>query len=164
MDTDIYDVNWELDQDDAMTVFFGKDWSGDIKSKMCSKRTSKKCLCSPKPAVLLDLRLSEDFDIAHISGSTSSPLRSLSSVTASPFDDVDVLERQWRDLKGTLDGNEVSCGGTSGPIVVVCYQGETARLACSVLRGQGKETYSLRGGMAAVLMGFQNENSPNRLA
>lgn len=149
----MYDPNWEIDSHEAGTMLYGTSWSGDMKARLCFNQFTLNGFKSSNLSVLLDLRSSEDFSLVHISGATSTPLSSLNSVTVSPFDDVEILDMQWRDLKRKLSGHEFFRGLdlASGPVIVVCYHGETARLACSMMRAQNIEAYSIKGGMSAVI-------------
>ena len=97
---------------------------------------------------LLDLRSSEDFELAHLDFAVNVPLSGLNATTKSPFEDDEILERQWRDLRemSRREGYFCCIGPLVGPTVMLCYHGETARLACSVMRERGIETYSIKGG------------------
>ena len=158
-------------------MIYGKDWSGDLRTKLyCATSTPggpqsglqnglqnglpyglpnglQNGFHSANSTMLLDLRSIEDFNTAHMYGAVTTPLHSLTAATASPFDDVEVLKTQWRELKEKMSGYEFSYSADpeSGPVIVVCYHGETARLACSIMRAQGIECYSIKGGMSAVL-------------
>lgn len=153
-----------------MEMFHSKNWSGDLRSKLrCTAGPQERSLQSdlqngaqrglqngvhsPTSTALLDLRSSEDFHAAHICDAVSTPLRSLTAATPSPFDDVEVLKTQWKELKDKVSEFDFFQDPrlSSGPVIVVCYHGETARLACSIMRAQGIETYSIKGGMTAVL-------------
>lgn len=89
----------------------------------------------------------------------------------SPFFDSATLERQWRELEAFFgaqvercsfasqeaNGNDDDQEGEDGkaPLrdrraLVVCYNGDTARVATSVLRAKGVEAESIKGGAAAV--------------
>lgn len=148
----MYDPNWELNSHEAMTMLYGREWSGDLKTKLYCNQSTPKSFSSSNLSMLLDLRSSEDFSIVHISGAKSMPLDSLTPATVSPFDDVKVLDMQWRDLKHKLSGPEfLEMDIVSRPVIMVCYHGETARLACSIMRAQSIEAYSIKGGISAVI-------------
>lgn len=110
-------------------------------------------LHSSNSIALLDLRSREDFHAAHICYAVSTPLRSLTAATPSPFNDVEVLKTQWTELRDQVEGHVSfqDAKSSSRTVIVVCYHGETARLACSIMRAQGANTYSIKGGMSAVL-------------
>lgn len=169
-----------------MKMVHSKEWSGDLRSKLrfsvsLPGRNLQDCLQngvgsgrqndlhnglhSSLSSTLLDLRSSEDFHAAHFCDAVNTPLRSLTAATPSPFNDVEVLKTQWRELKDEVGGhgtfpNTIS---KSGPVVVVCYHGETARLACSLMRAQGIETYSIKGGMSVVLDAMKFEDDGKQL-
>jgi len=96
---------------------------------------------------VLDLRQSTDYDIWHLPGSQNKPLSSLGPHTPSPFSDAGVLEAQWVELEKIF--NDVS---DLRHVLVVCYNGDSARVATSVLRAKGLEADSVRGGYGALKM------------
>lgn len=102
-------------------------------------------------AVLIDLRKPEDFSKSHIPGSCNLPLQSCNASTPSPFFNAAVLEKQWSELEATFTLDRISAHDLAGKqVYVVCYQGDTARVATSVLRAKGITASSVKGGMAAV--------------
>lgn len=101
---------------------------------------------------VLDLRKAADFDSWHLPGSVNLPLQTLDSHTPKPFAHPKVLEAQWRELESVFTDLAVV-----GPlhehhphVLVICYNGDTARVATSVLRAKGIEADSLRGGYKAL--------------
>lgn len=102
---------------------------------------------------LVDLRSTQDFDHSHICGSISTPLDGLTAASGPPFDNVPVLYERWKAMKAKFAGGELPRGleGISGPMIVLCYDGETSRLATAVMRAEGMEAYSIEGGMDVVL-------------
>ena len=104
--------------------------------------------------VLLDLRGPEDFACGHISAAINFPLKALKRETSSPFQDSSVLESQWLELEsmfhsgGSLESASAMDGGQ--PIILVCYEGDTSRVATSVLRSRGIEALSIAGGMEGL--------------
>ena len=157
VDTDEYDGRLELHTDAAMTMLYGQDW-GKTTYPLCGKavpngdihNNSTKPAHPPKVTVI-DLRSSQDFDDEHISGAISTPLANLTAATPAPSDDVDTLQQQWKDLKAKCKGEEFKdiLKAASSPCLVLCYNGETSRIATAVLRAQGVEAYSVLGGIAA---------------
>lgn len=105
---------------------------------------------------MIDLRQPADFQSWHLPGSANYPLVSLRPHTASPFSDAGVLEAQWVELERIF--HDVS----GGHVLVVCYDGDTARVATSVLRAKGLEADSVRGGHRALklLTGEQTAIKP----
>jgi rhodanese-related sulfurtransferase len=101
--------------------------------------------------VVLDLRKPEDFRTTHIPGSCNLPLQSVDASTQSPFFDSTILEKQWRELDATFTPDRISAYDLAGKqVYLVCYHGDTARVATSVLRAKGITATSVKGGMAAV--------------
>lgn len=101
---------------------------------------------APSSSLVIDLRATSDFNSLHIHGSINKPLDSLTPGTQSPFDQKSVLCAQAKDIECIV--KDLSDGDTV-PILVICYSGETSRLACSILRHRGIESYSLKGGFSA---------------
>jgi cysteine synthase A len=61
------------------------------------------------------------------------------------------LERQWKELNAKLSGidrraNELTASGGRDNILMVCYTGDTARIATSTLRAREIQAFSLKGG------------------
>ncbi|VUC23400.1 unnamed protein product [Clonostachys rosea] len=137
LDQGPYSPEWELTLEQAVAIanlrqsILTRDGDGYIAQDTC---------------LVVDLRAASDFNSLHISGSINRPLDSLESDTDSPFNQKSVLCAQAREIeciaKDLSTGNRV-------PILVVCYHGETSRLACSILRHRGMEAYSLKGGFGA---------------
>ncbi|KAG9193674.1 cysteine synthase [Alternaria panax] len=102
-------------------------------------------------AVLLDLRKPEDFVTSHIPGSFNLPLQSLNASTLNPFADATVLEKQWRELEATFTPERINAHELAGKSVyIVCYGGDTARVATSVLRAKAISASSVKGGITAL--------------
>lgn len=102
-------------------------------------------------AVMLDLRKTEDFSESHIPGSCNLPLQSSNASTPSPFFDATVLENQWKELEATFTRDRINAYDLPGKeVYVVCYEGDTARVATSVLRAKGIVASSVKGGFAAI--------------
>ncbi|RAK85693.1 cysteine synthase B [Aspergillus costaricaensis CBS 115574] len=116
---------------------------------------------------VLDLRTAGDFGTWHLPGSVNIPLHSLDSHTAKPFSDADVLEAQWLELEALFSNADV-LGKLSGQqVLMLCYHGDTARVASSVLRAKGIAAVSLRGGYQALkdhlLWGSSNGVESNKM-
>ncbi|GMF79019.1 unnamed protein product [Aspergillus oryzae] len=99
---------------------------------------------------VLDLRTTADFASWHLPGSVNIPLRSLDSHTVKTFSDPGVLEAQWSELEAMFKDPSVITKLDSHHVLVICYNGDTARVATSVLRAKGIEADSLRGGYQAL--------------
>ena len=108
--------------------------------------------------VLLDLRRGEDFQTWKFPLSINLPLEALNSDTRSPFEDSTMLEKQWLELeslfKNELPGNppmnEKSLVGNQ--VLVICYDGDTSRVATSILRAKNIEAFSMRSGIRGILL------------
>jgi cysteine synthase A len=139
-----YDGRWELSPQQCHEKL-GIDIS-DVQQKAPSCKQ-----CVDKGIKIIDLRSAKDFEACHIRGSLSMPLDSLTSDLPSPFASADVMERQWKELCGKFSEND---GGALGfatmsdweDVLVVCYTGDTARVATSILRKKGIQAFSLESG------------------
>jgi rhodanese-related sulfurtransferase len=126
-----YDKAWELEVAEAISWFSNH-------------------IAGPK-VVLIDLRKPGDFVENNIPGSYNMPLQSLNSATSSPFFDAAVLERQWKELDTMFSSDRISAYDLLDKCVaVVCYVGDTARVATSVLRAKGITASSINGGFRAM--------------
>lgn len=103
---------------------------------------------------VIDLRSSQDFNNGHLPGANNIPLATLTAETPSPFEDVNVLQTQWKILRAMCDENgelgHLSSTTISGSNVLLCYNGETSRLATAVMRARGIRAYSGKGGVNAI--------------
>ena len=100
----------------------------------------------------MDLRKPDDFLATNIPGSYNLPLQSLTSSTPSPFFDAAILERQWKELDDMLSHNTISAYDLAGKNVgVICYDGDTARVATSVLRAKDISASSIKGGFRTLV-------------
>lgn len=63
-----------------------------------------------------------------------------------------MLESQWKELEATFTPDRIGAHDLAGrDVFVVCYAGDTARVAASVLRARGIAAFSVKGGHAALL-------------
>ncbi|WQF79224.1 Putative Rhodanese-like domain, tryptophan synthase beta chain-like, PALP domain-containing protein [Colletotrichum destructivum] len=101
---------------------------------------------------IIDLRKPEDFQTHHIPGSENIPV--VESSDWKPFSDAKILEKVWLKLEATLDPKtetgKILEAYRQKPIVVLCYDGDSSRVATSVLRARGFEADSVRGGFRAL--------------
>lgn len=130
-----YDESWERDALDVLPEFYGSPTNSWGLDDIVLKPQSR----------VLDLRQPVDFHAWHLPGSTNHPLDSLGPHTPSPFSDPGVLEAQWLELEQRFHD-------VAGHVLVVCYDGDSARVATSVLRARGLEADSVRGGHRALKM------------
>ena len=161
IDTHGYDPQWELEVEEAWAKLYPK--SAMARTKTIYQSSSRNATSGDVlVANLLDLRSNEDYADGHMHGAVNMPLDSLMAMTPSPFDDVTVLETQWRGLQAMFTGGAQELSQKIGKaastvFVLLCYSGETSRLASSVLREKGIEAYSVKGGMSAVSQAMGNE-------
>jgi rhodanese-related sulfurtransferase len=127
-----YDEAWELQPTEAVSHF----WQSVL---------------TDQPTVLIDLRKPGDFIASQIPSSYNLPLQSLNASTTSPFFDAAVLEKQWKELDAMFSQNTLNAYDLAGKkIGVLCYDGDTARVATSVLRAKGIAASSIKGGFQAL--------------
>ena len=131
-----YDEAWERSFVDAVVDYYD------------SHTLRQNCL-------VLDLRSAKDFYAGHLPQAINVPLESLSAGQTSPFYDSMTLETQWLELERILGGCMVFQGvdalSLQGKrVLLVCYDGDTARVGTSVLRAKGVLADSVKGGAAAL--------------
>jgi hypothetical protein len=62
-----------------------------------------------------------------------------------------VLESQWTELEATFTSDRINAHDLNGKdVYVMCYGGDTARVATSVLRARGIPASSVKGGYSAL--------------
>ncbi|KAL4787604.1 tryptophan synthase beta subunit-like PLP-dependent enzyme [Aspergillus varians] len=137
-----YDESWERSPVVLFTHFYDTP-------KSCSQDLLSMLALRPQCCVV-DLRTSIDFSSWHLPGSVNIPLKSLDSHTAKPFSSPSVLEKQWLELEALLKEQSVLTKLRDQHVLVICYNGDTARVATSVLRAQNIQADSLRGGYQAL--------------
>lgn len=139
-----YDSTWELSASEATKLH-------QSAFMLCRSSAASHTCEAAGGLTVLDLRRSFDFAPLHVSGSVNSPITSLDEATPSPFNDIRVLEAQYHDLEALI--NDACLGDRLhrfSRVLVLCYSGETAMLATSMLRQRGIETYSVRGGFQGI--------------
>ncbi|KAF4292376.1 hypothetical protein KXV22_005456 [Aspergillus fumigatus] len=137
-----YDESWERSPIVLFTHFYETPRS---LSDSLLRNIELRPLCC-----VLDLRTAADYSTWHLPGSVNIPLRSLDSHTPKPFADPGVLEAQWLELETLFKTEEALSKLRGQHVLVICYHGDTARVATSVLRAKGIEADSLRGGYQAL--------------
>ncbi|KAK0737726.1 cysteine synthase [Schizothecium vesticola] len=104
------------------------------------------------PAILIDLRPRESYFRSHVRGAWNVPLMEPST---DMFGDAKAVEERWWELRRTVDGplwprlGEVQ----ERRVLVVCGDGESARMAVAMLRAGGVEAFSVEGGYGGLLCG-----------
>ena len=144
IDQGTYDSTWELSAPEATKLNQGA-------FTLCRCSTASHTCEAASAIIVLDLRRSIDFASLHVSGSLSSPIASLDAATPSPFNDTGVLEAQYHDLEALIyDSCLRDRLHRFSRVLILCYSGETAMLATSMLRQRGIETYSISGGFPGI--------------
>jgi len=102
---------------------------------------------------VIDLRQPSDFATWSLPDAVNIPLRSLNAETVSPFSSACVLEAQWLELVAVLEQMMTALSGASDgrDVLLLCYDGDTARVATSILRAKGFVAYSVRGGVRQLM-------------
>ncbi|GAC93444.1 cysteine synthase [Pseudozyma hubeiensis SY62] len=125
-----------------------------------------------RPAII-DLRSRAEFAAGHLAHARNIPLSSLNADDPSPYQDAVLLATQFTELNkrfveqprvehqcpgnGVAELNQLELAEmleclrrSEREVLVVDYDGETARLAVSVLRHAGVKAYSVVGGWGAL--------------
>ena len=148
MDLYRYDDKWEKEPANALDSFFTLD---DAMASALVPITSK---VKPQPQTcIIDLRQPLDFHDFHLPGSVNVPL--VHEDTPSPFSEPSgpyILESLWKRLEEAFKApskelRDLLCGRR---ILLLCYDGDSARVATSVLRAKGHEADSIKGGFKAL--------------
>ncbi|KAJ5580844.1 hypothetical protein N7450_007145, partial [Penicillium hetheringtonii] len=148
-----YDEAWERDALDVLPEVYGSPRS-------LSETPLREITLKPQHRVI-DLRKSEDFQAWHLPGSINLSLDSIGPHSPSPFSDPSILEAQWVELEQIFQSRILSDLG-SCHVLVLCYDGDTARVATSVLRARGLDADSVRGGYRALkVYGIGSEEVPS---
>jgi rhodanese-related sulfurtransferase len=153
-DLDKYDERWELtpEQTTKMLSHEPRTKRGLLPCARPFCRRKPSCNSSrPSKITLLDLRQKQDFDKEHTCGSLSSPLKQLTERTGDIFSDSNALRMHWANLKAKMIDEAKRLGSKSSSLIVLCYDGETSRLAVSILRAQGYTAFSVFGGYPALV-------------
>lgn len=145
MDLHRYDDRWEKEPADALDLFFTQD---DALASALVPITSK---VKPQPQTsIVDFRQPLDFHDFHLPGSVNVPF--VHEDTPGPFSEPYILESLWKRLeeKFKAPSKELRDLLRGRRILLLCYDGDSARVATSVLRAKGHEADSIRGGFKAL--------------
>ena len=152
-----YDERWERPAPEALGSFFDVN-AGALFELLLSKPTPGSAergkleglLKSKDGTAIIDLRQPADFDHFHLPGSVNLPFAVES--TPSPFSDPTILASLWKELEGAFKNpsDEVKTLIQDRRILSVCYDGDSSRVATSVLRAKGYEADNVRGGFKAL--------------
>ena len=83
----------------------------------------------------------------------SLPLKTLNAEDSSPFFNAELLERQWMELDALFGADTPQCAELSRAqrdVMLLCYNGDTSRVATSILRHRGMKAFSLKGGATGL--------------
>ncbi|OAA76699.1 cysteine synthase B [Akanthomyces lecanii RCEF 1005] len=152
-----YDEKWEWEASKALQGYFHVN-EGQMDELM--RRAQETCTCEiPKlsaalhprdNAAILDLRQPADFEKGKLPGSFNIPLTHPG--TTSPFFDPSTLSQLWTKLEKEFASPSGELAGLKGKdTLVVCYDGDSARVAASVMRAKGYEANSLRAGLDGLV-------------
>jgi cysteine synthase A len=148
-----YDEAWELNPTTALSNLYSS--------------TTAPISCFSE-WLLIDLRNTTDFSVGHFRDALNRPLQSLTPGAKSPFYDSQALEAQWLELELLLETNSTtseSCleevESPGRPIMLVCYDGDAARVATSVLRARNIQAFSMKGGMLGYEFGHLITSAAN---
>lgn len=163
---------------DALAILYGPDFQEkrkgtsrprkDHKTNKASSinKTFKSPLQLKENVTLIDLRPALNFNAQHLPGAVNMPLKSLTQNNSSPFANAEVLEAQWHELENIFKPGETSTAALlmtylqARLVVVVCFDGDTSRVATSVLRAKNIEAISIKDGMrgepASMVDGMQS--------
>ncbi|KAK1762672.1 tryptophan synthase beta subunit-like PLP-dependent enzyme [Phialemonium atrogriseum] len=151
-----YDKKWERKASEALHEFFQVDkvLANDLLSTPTPGHGDIIGLegsITPRPdATIIDLRQASDFEQFHFSSSVNLPF--VHPSTPRPFSDAAVLESLWKRLDATFgqptqELREILHGKR---VLILCYDGDSSRVAVSVVRAKGYVADSIRGGFEVL--------------
>ncbi|OAA45636.1 Pyridoxal phosphate-dependent enzyme, beta subunit [Metarhizium rileyi] len=166
-----YDDAWERKGLDALTdVFSIQPTESDctvLSLAAAGSQELEKHLSARPNTQVLDFRRADDFDAFHLPNSVNLALETLrngaarGSPFASPVDDCTMLEELWLELESLFTSRDTD--GKRNPsaealitilknkkVLTICYDGDSARVANSVLRHRGIQANSISGGVSAL--------------
>lgn len=146
-----YDEAWERQCFDVLQDCFEvPNMFNLLQSIRSSTNPSLQDILIPKSDVsIIDLRQPSDFQTYQVPGSTNLPVALPSS--PSPFADTAVMTTVWTQLEETFsapDNADLLPVLQNKRVLVICYDGDTSRVATSVLRAKGFAADSIRGGFS----------------
>ncbi|KAF5673427.1 cysteine synthase A [Fusarium heterosporum] len=160
-----YDEKWERTASEALDSFFDVDRCAlldmvlaDPKIRSTSTLDLHSILRSRPETTIIDFRQSQDFNSFHLPGAVNMPL--VHDKISSPFSDAKLLESLWGTLEETFKAPEPEMQTLlhNRRILLTCYDGDSARVATSILRAWGYEADSIRGGFLALNKMRQSSN------
>ncbi|KAG4267070.1 cysteine synthase A [Fusarium proliferatum] len=160
-----YDEKWERSASEALDAFFDVDRGALLDMVLADPKIGsvntvdlQSILRSKQDTTIIDLRQPDDFSMFHLPGAVNMPF--VHDGTPSPFSDAKLLESLWKNLEGAFKapGAEVQSLLSGRRVLLTCYDGDSARVATSVLRVKGYEADSIRGGFQALNKMRQSSN------
>ena len=144
LDVDLYryDEAWERDAIAVINDFYPKSALRDVLVGAPATRKTD--------TAIIDLRQHVDFERFHLPGSTNVPF--VHSHQPSPFSDPVGLASLWTKLKQgfKLPDEGLNALLSQKRALLLCYDGDSSRVANSVLRQMEYHTESVRGGFKAL--------------
>lgn len=104
-----------------------------------------------RDALVLDFRQLADFRDFHFPNALHIPLENVNSSSSSPFFAPELLSKQWTELETLFSQSFLQSQFGGRKLLCLCYNGDTARVATSVLRAKGFEADSVKGGFSALV-------------
>ncbi|KAI0100431.1 tryptophan synthase beta subunit-like PLP-dependent enzyme [Hypoxylon sp. NC0597] len=141
-----YDEAWERDAAVALPLFLDVKRVGSQDGQLPDDET-----ISLKEGVsIIDLRQPTDFKKFNFPGSVNLPFADPSS--PSPFSNPAILESLWLKLESRFNTPDAELLPLlrGKRTLLLCYDGDSSRVATSVLRAKGYEADSVRGGFRAI--------------
>jgi rhodanese-related sulfurtransferase len=166
-----YHDSWERQASNALSDFFTIHpiASEDTILSLAATKPNElsQALVARANCQVLDFRRASDFDAFHLPNSVNIPLETLrvgpsrGSPFVDPVGDTSMLEELWCELEAlfsvkTADGGrnpsaEALMAILRGKkVLALCYDGDSARVANSVLRAKGVHSESVLGGYGAL--------------
>ncbi|KAI1498878.1 cysteine synthase [Biscogniauxia marginata] len=153
-----YDERWEMQPEEATRLIVAAprldnqhisvthNDKGEERREIVSTNNTR----NKGSLIVIDLRAPEDYLISHVPQSTSLPLPGINPGIKDLFGDSGMIQAFWTRLHQLFDENSKMLCNAS-PVLVLCYDGEVARLATSILRARGVEAHSVLGGYTALV-------------
>ncbi|WZH43297.1 Cysteine synthase a [Fusarium acuminatum] len=162
-----YDDAWELNSLSALSSYYTIHPLGTHDTVLSLADQIDKALTPLANTQVLDFRCSSDYEAFHLPNSVNMPLETLrdgpssGSPFANPADECAMLEELWLELESLFNVKDKNGNRNASAealmsilrgkrVLTLCYDGDSARVANSVLRAKGVEAESVRGGYGAL--------------
>lgn len=163
-----YDEKWEWEASKALQGYFHVN---EAQMDELLRRSQETCSCeipklsaalqSRNDTAVVDLRQPGDFDNGRLPGSINIPLAYPGA--KSPFFDPATLSSLWTALEEEFSAaGDATRNLQNKEILLVCYDGDCARVGASVMRSKGYEANSLRAGLDGLVTMISTPQSCNR--